>query len=244
MWPPGRRDQFLAHHVFESAYVSQLSARELALVALKQGVGRSPQALYLELESQLISAAEGNFLFGASITCGAVSAAEFAERLCCTRVNFDNLILLVMLALWMETFVRDQRRISAAATAGSAGVEGTGLWEEDVDDEQSNIAQLERSGGCGTDRGAGRGSEGDSRRGAGRGAGGGAVAERYSMGRGAGHATTRKVVVSDSDGEDDDGEKDDGGGDDFQQQCTPRYHELFHTHCATWCLPSFCSESA
>jgi len=87
-----------------------------------------------------------------------------------------------MLAQWMETFVRDQRRIFAAAAAGSAAVEGTGLWEEDVDDEQSNIAQLERSCGCGTDRGACRGSGGDSRRGAGRGAGGGAVAGRHSMG--------------------------------------------------------------
>jgi len=153
--------------VFESAYVSQRSARELALVALEQGVGSGPQALYPELESQLISAAEGNFLFGASITCGALSAAEFAERLCSTRVNVDNSILPVMLAQWMETFVREQRRISAAAAAGSAAVGGTGLWEEDVDDEQSNSAQLERSGGCGTDRGAGRGSGGDLRRGVG-----------------------------------------------------------------------------
>jgi len=45
MWPPGRRDQFLAHHVFESAYVSQLSARELALFSLEQGVGSGPKAL-------------------------------------------------------------------------------------------------------------------------------------------------------------------------------------------------------
>jgi len=49
----------------------------------------------------------------------------------------------------------------------------------------------------------------------GRGAGGGAVAGRHSMGRGAGHAVARRVVVSDSDGEDDDGEKYDGEGDDF-----------------------------
>jgi len=54
--------------VFESAYVSQLSARELSLFALEQGVGSGLQALYPELESQLSSAAERNFLFGASIT--------------------------------------------------------------------------------------------------------------------------------------------------------------------------------
>jgi len=201
--------------VFENAYVSQLSARELALVAIEQGVGSGPKALYPELESQLTSAAEGNILCGASITCGAVSAAEFAESLCSTRVNVDNSILLVMLAQWMETFVRDQHRISAAAAAGSAAVEDTGLWKEDVNDEQSNIVQLERSCGCGTECGAGCGSGGDSRRGAGRGAGGGAVARRHSMGRGAGHATARRVGVSNSDGEDDDGEKDDGEGDDF-----------------------------
>jgi len=215
MWPPGRRDQFLAQHVFECAYVSQLSARELALVSPEQGIGSGPQALNPDLESRLISAAEGKFLFGASITCCAVSAAEFAERLCSTRVNVNNSILLVMLDQWMETFVREQRRISAAAAAGSAAVGGTGLREEDVDEEQSNSAQLERSGGCGTDRGAGRGSGGASRRGAGRGAGGGAVAGYPSMGRGANHAAARRVVVSDSDEEDDDGEEDDGEGDNF-----------------------------
>jgi len=80
------------------AYVSQLSARELALFALEQGVGSGPQALYPELESQLVAAAKGNFLFGASITCGAVSAAEFAELLCSTRVIVDNSIFLLMLA--------------------------------------------------------------------------------------------------------------------------------------------------
>jgi len=144
-----------------------------------------------------------------------MSAAEFSERLCSTRFNVDNSILLVMLAQWMETFVREQRRISAAAADGSAAVGGTGLWEEDVDDEQSNSAQLERSGGCGTDREACRGSGGDLRRGAGRGAGGGAVAGYLSMGRGANHAAARRVVVSDRDEEDDDGEEDDGEGDDF-----------------------------
>jgi len=76
----------------------------------------------------LVSAAEGNFRFGASITCGAVSAAKLAERLCSKSVNIDNSILLVMLAQWMETFIREQRRISAAAAAGSAAVRGTGLW--------------------------------------------------------------------------------------------------------------------
>jgi len=194
--------------------VSQLSARELARVALEQGVGSGPQVLHPELESQLISAAEGNFLFSTSITCGAVSAAELSERLCSTRVNVDNSILLVMLAQWMKSFVREQRRISAAAAAGSAAVAGTGLWEEDVDDEQSNSAQLERSSGCCTDRGAGRGSGGDSRRGAGRGAGGAAVAGNPSMGTGAIHAAARRVVVSASDEEVDDGEEDDGEGDD------------------------------
>jgi len=39
-----------------------------------------------------------------------------------------------MLAQWMENFVREQRRISAAAADGSAAVGGTGLWEEHVDD--------------------------------------------------------------------------------------------------------------
>jgi len=112
-----------------------------------------------------------------------------------------------MLAQWMENFVREQRRISAAAADGSAAVGGTGLWEEDVDDEQSSSAQMERSGGCGKDRSSGRGSGGDSRRGAGRGAGGGAVAGYPSMSRGANHAAARRVVVSDSDEEDDDGKK-------------------------------------
>ena len=116
------------------------------------------------------------------------------------------------------------------------------MWEEDVDDEQSNIAQLERSGGCGTDRSAGRGSGGDSRRGAGRGAGGGAVAGRPSMGRGANRAAARRVFVSDSDEDDDDGEEDDWEGDDFQRQVTPPYRELLH--CATRCLPSFSPENA
>jgi len=50
--------------------------------------------------------------------------------------------------------------------------------------------------------------------------------------------------VRDSDEEDDDGEEDDGEGDDSYQQGDPRYHELFHIHCATWCLPSFCPASA
>jgi len=144
-----------------------------------------------------------------------VSAAEFAELLCSTRVIVDISIFLLMVAQWMETFVRDQRRMSAAAAAGSAAVGGTGLWEDDLDDEQSNSAQLERSGGCGTDRGAGRGSGGDSRQGAGRRAGGSGVAGLSSMGRRANHAAARRVVVSDSDEEDDDGEENDGEQDDF-----------------------------
>jgi len=201
--------------VFESAYVSQLSARERALVALGQGVGSGPQVLHPGLESQLSSAAEGNFLIGTSITCGAVSAAELSERMCSKRVNVDNSIILVMLAQWMKSLVREQRRISAAAAAGSAAVGGTGLWEEDFDDEKSNSAQLERSSGCCTDRGAGRGSGGDSRRAAGRGAGGGAVAGYPSMGTGAIHAAARRVVVSDSDEDDGDGEEDDGEGDEL-----------------------------
>jgi len=107
MWPPVRWEKFLAHHASESAYVSQLQARELALASLEQGVCSSPQTLYPQLDSQLISAAAGNFLFSASIICGAVSAVEFDERPCSTRINVDNSIVLVMLAQWMETFARD-----------------------------------------------------------------------------------------------------------------------------------------